>query len=95
MESNQPKILVLLDFAKAFDSVWHGFFILKLRQHYGFHTTAVALVSSYLSPRYPKVACGYDVSPLAPLVAGVPQGSSISPLCFSLFIDDMTEVLEF
>jgi hypothetical protein len=39
--------------------------------------------------------CGYDVSPLAPLVAGVPQGSSISPLCFSLFIDDMTEVLEF
>jgi retron-type reverse transcriptase len=28
-------------------------------------------------------------------VAGVPQGSPISPLCFSLFIDDMTEVLEF
>jgi hypothetical protein len=28
-------------------------------------------------------------------VTGVPQGSPISPLCFSLFIDDMTEVLEF
>jgi hypothetical protein len=28
-------------------------------------------------------------------VAGVPQGSPISPLCFSLFIDDMTEVLRF
>jgi hypothetical protein len=28
-------------------------------------------------------------------VAGVPQGSYISPLCFYLFIDDMTEVLEF
>jgi hypothetical protein len=65
----------------------------KLRQRYGFHATAAALVSSYLSPRYQKVACGYDVSPLAPLVAGVPP--SISPLCFSLFIDDMTEVLEF
>jgi hypothetical protein len=35
------------------------------------------------------------VSPLAPLVAGVPQGSPISQLCFSLFIDDMTEVLNF
>jgi hypothetical protein len=64
-------------------------FILKLRQRYGFHAMAAALVSSYLFPRYQKV------SPLAPLVAGVPQGSLISPLCFFLFIDDMTEVLEF
>jgi hypothetical protein len=74
MESNQSKILVLLDFSKAFDSVCHGF-ILKLRQRYGFHATAVARVSFYLFP-------------------GVPQRSPISPLCFSLFIDDMTEVLE-
>jgi hypothetical protein len=32
---------------------------------------------------------------LAPLVAGVPQGSPFSPLSFSLFIDDMADVLEF
>jgi hypothetical protein len=32
---------------------------------------------------------------LAPLVPGVPQGSLYSPLCFSLFIDDMRDVLEF
>jgi hypothetical protein len=67
----QPKILVLLDFLKAFDSVCHGLFILELRQRYGFHATAAALVSSYL---YQKVACGDDVFPLAPLVAAVPQG---------------------
>jgi hypothetical protein len=57
-------ILVLLDFSKAFDSVCHGLFIFKLRQRYGFHATA--LVSSYLSPWYQKVACGDDVSPLSP-----------------------------
>jgi hypothetical protein len=28
-------------------------------------------------------------------LVGVPQGSPISSLCFSLFIDDMTDVLEF
>jgi hypothetical protein len=44
MESNQPTILVLLDFSKAFDSVCHGWFILRLRQRYGFHATAAALV---------------------------------------------------
>jgi hypothetical protein len=48
MESNEPTILVLFDFSKAFDSVCHGLFILKLRQRYGFHATAAALVSSYL-----------------------------------------------
>jgi hypothetical protein len=70
MESNQPTILVLLDFSKAFDSVCHGLFIFKLRQRYGFHATATALVSSYLFPRYQKVAFGDDVSSLAPLVTG-------------------------
>jgi hypothetical protein len=62
MESNQPKILVLLDFIK---------FILKLRQRYGSGTRL-------LLPRYQKVACGDNVSPLAPLVAGVSQGSPFS-----------------
>jgi hypothetical protein len=35
MESNQPTILVLLDFSKSFDSVCHGMFILKLHLRYG------------------------------------------------------------
>jgi hypothetical protein len=43
MESNQPTILVLLDFSKAFDSVCHGLFILKLRHRYGFHVLHVFL----------------------------------------------------
>jgi hypothetical protein len=75
--------------------VYHGLFILELRQRYGFHATAAALVSSYLFPRYQELACRDDVITLAPLVAGVPQQSPISPLCFSLFFDAMTEVLEF
>jgi hypothetical protein len=64
---SKPTILVLLDFLKAFDSVCHGLFILKLRQRYGFHATAATLVSSYLSPWYQKVAFGDDASPLTPL----------------------------
>jgi hypothetical protein len=42
MKSTQPTILVLLDFLKAFDSVCHGLFILKLRQRNGFHATTAA-----------------------------------------------------
>jgi hypothetical protein len=51
--------LVLLDFSKAFDSVCHRLFILKLCQRYG--------LSSYLFPRHQRVGCGGDFSSLAPL----------------------------
>jgi hypothetical protein len=64
MEPNQPAILVLLVCSKAFDSLCHGFFILKLRQLRSFHATAAALFSSYFFPRYQKVARVDDVSPL-------------------------------
>jgi hypothetical protein len=73
MESNQPTIFVLLDFSKAFDSVCHGSFILKLRQRYGFVFLSFSSISK---------SCIYDNSHLAPLVAGVPQESPISPFCF-------------
>jgi hypothetical protein len=77
MESNQPTILVLLDFSKAFDSVCHELFILMMHQRYG---SGTFLFLS--SPCYQKFAGRDDVSPLAPFVAGVSQGSLISPLCF-------------
>jgi hypothetical protein len=83
LELNQPTILLLLDFSKGFDSVCHGLLIFKLRQRYGFHTLVVALVLSYLFPRHQRVNCGDDFSSLALLMAGVPQGSLISPLSCS------------
>jgi hypothetical protein len=73
----------------------YAMFILKLRQRYGFQTWMVAFVSSYIFPRQQRIGCGDEFYSLASLVAGVPQGFSISSLCFSLFIDDMADVLEF
>jgi hypothetical protein len=58
MEMNQPTILVLRDFSNAFGSVCHGLFILKLRQRYGFHTTAAAFVSFYLCLGIKKLHVG-------------------------------------
>jgi hypothetical protein len=43
-ELNQSTILVLLDFIKAFDSVCHGLFIIKLRRRYGFYASMAALI---------------------------------------------------
>jgi hypothetical protein len=90
-ELNQPTLLVLPNFSKAFDSVCNN---LKLCQSYSFHTTAEAFVSFYLFHWHHRLGCDDNFSSLAPLVTGVLQGSSILPLGFSLFIDDMTDVLK-
>jgi hypothetical protein len=92
MESNQPTILVLLTFQRPFTVCVKDCSFLNCVSATAF---MLRQFSSYLFSRYQKVSFGGDVSPLAPLVASVPQGSPISPLCFSMFIDDMTEILEF
>jgi hypothetical protein len=56
MEANQPTILVLLDFSKAFDSVCHGLYIFKLHRRQGFCATVATLISSYLYPWNEKIA---------------------------------------
>jgi hypothetical protein len=48
MESNQPTILVLLDFSKAFDSVCHGLFILKLRLFLSFSSVSKSCMTIFL-----------------------------------------------
>jgi hypothetical protein len=90
MESNQPSTYVLLNFSKTFNRVCHCSFLSCVS------ATAFMLRRRHLSLLIFLLGVKkLHVSPLAPLVAGVPQGSPISQLCFSLFIDDMTEVLNF
>jgi hypothetical protein len=49
-------LLVLLDLSKAFDSVNHHLLCSKLSDQFGFTTSAVSLIMSYLSDRSPVCA---------------------------------------
>jgi hypothetical protein len=55
LELNQLTIVVLLDYSKTFDNVCHELLIIKLRQRYGIHSSAAALVSSYIFHRNQRV----------------------------------------
>jgi hypothetical protein len=80
--------LVLLDFFKAFDNIDHLLMRRKLESRYGFSSSAVSFLSSYLSLRFQSVFSGNRFSDLLPVNVGVPQRSVLGLLLFPLLIDD-------
>ncbi len=75
--------LVYLDFARAFDSVNHRFLLAKLKAS-GIDEAVLNWIKSYLSGRSYQVQIDGTLSEEAPCHSGVPQGSVIGPLLFSV-----------
>lgn len=82
---------IFVDFSKAFDSLNHHSLLLKL-EHYGFRGVALALFRSYLDNREQCVLINECMSKFMKLTAGVPQGSTLGPLLFNLYVNDVVNI---
>ncbi len=74
--------------SKAFNRVWHKSLLSKLPS-YGFYPSLCTFISCFLSDRSISVVMNGHCSTPITINSGVPQGSSLSPTLFLLFINDL------
>ena len=80
-------VLVLLDFSSAIDTIVHPILVHRL------HTdTVLQLFSSFLTDRTHYVSLSNNCSDFAPVHSGVPQGSVLGPILFTMYIKPMSAI---
>ena len=94
IDKNKITLLLLFDFSKAFDTISPTKLLSKLRQ-LGISRMALLCIKSYLQDRTQIVISKNNGnSEWLETNLGVPQGSALGPLLFSLYVNDLQNALD-
>jgi len=93
LDNKHGVILVLLDLSAAFDTIDHVTLYHQLEHRLGISGTALNWFMSYLSDRTQSVSVENTCSKPSPLQFGVPQGSVLGPLLYTIYTLPLGNIL--
>lgn len=93
-DSGQTTLLSLLDLSAAFDTLDHDILLQRLHTTFGVCDTALDWFKSYLTDRTQSVVVNGVSSKPALLKQGVPQGSVLGPVLFSMYVTPLGELIK-
>ena len=85
--------MVLLDLSAAFDTIDHSTLLSCLRNWFGVGGCVLKWFTSYLTDRYQSIKIGSTLSDVCKLLFGIPQGSVLGPLLFSLYTTPLSLII--
>ena len=92
-DKKNVSVLVLPDLTAAFDTIDHEILLNRLESWIGLSGTTLSWFNTYLTDRNYSVSLGDYVSEKRSILYGVPQGSILGPLLFSLYMIPLGEII--
>ena len=92
LDENELVGVAMVDFSKAFDMVNHSILLRKMYS-YGVRGREWKWFQDYLTGRRQRVCAGDEKSSWTNIHKGVPQGSILGPLLFTMYVNDLPKAV--